>query len=912
MGREKSQDVVLRDGTTVRIRGALPEDAARIVAMWRRTSPLSQGGWTEQSFPLDAARGAALVDASEPNQRVLVATLGSGDQEEVVSIARYERAAEDETRAALDALVEDRHQRRGIATAMLRELIRMAREEGVKHFTGDILADNEPVLSLLRDLGLAWTRSPRAGQAQRTEIGVEETSDFLAAVARDEKLAARSALERFFEPRSVAVVGASRNPRSIGGLIFANILHGEFTGAVYPVNPKAPVVQAVTAYPSLSECPSVPDLVVVCVPPQLVPGVIDEAGKLGVRAACIITAGFAEAGPAGVELQSTLMETARGHGLRIVGPNCLGLANASAGVRMNATFSTLFPRPGRVSFSSQSGGMGIALIDHLEKIGLGLGSFVSVGNKSDISGNDLLLYWEDDPETDVILLYLESFGNPRKFSRIARRVSRSKPIVAVKSARSGAGVRAASSHTAALASGDVAVDALFRQAGVIRTDTLEELFDVATLLTSQPLTRGRRVAILTNGGGPGVLAADACEAQGLEVPELSDATKTRLREVLADEAGVGNPVDMIASGGAEHYRRSLEILGAADEVDAVIVIFTRPVYVDPSDVARALAEARKSVPAHKPILSVFISVKGVPQELSDARIPSFAFPEEAARALAHVARYAEWRKKPLGEVPEFEGLRRKDARAIVETALGKADGEGQLPFQRRGGGRSGRPRERKPSVWLSAEDAGALLACYGLTLARDRVVESPEEGADAQREFGRKVVVKAASSIHKTDVGAIRLGLDSPEKVAAAIVEMSAALREAGLEKESKRWLVQEMIDGGVEMAVGVTHDPSFGPLVMVGMGGTLVELHEDVSVRITPLSDVDVREMIDSLRMAPLLRGYRGAAPADEEALVDLVHRVGAMVEDIPEIAELDLNPVFVREQGVAVVDVRLRVEGR
>ena len=314
MGRDKGQDVVLRDGTTVRIRSAAPEDAERIVAMWGRTSPISQGGWTEQSFPLDATRVTPLVDPREKSQRVLVATLGTGEQEQVVSIARYEKAPDDETRAALDALVEDRHQRRGIATAILRELISMAREEGVGHFTGNILADNEPVLSLLRDLGLAWTRSPRIGQAQRTEIGVQETSDFLAAVARDEKLAAQSALERFFAPRSVAVVGASRNPRSIGGLIFANILHGEFTGAVYPVNPKAPVVQAVTAYPSLAECPTVPDLVVVCVPPKLVPRIIDEAGQLGVRAACIITAGFAEAGPEGVELQKHLMESARGHG----------------------------------------------------------------------------------------------------------------------------------------------------------------------------------------------------------------------------------------------------------------------------------------------------------------------------------------------------------------------------------------------------------------------------------------------------------------------------------------------------------------------------------------------------------------------------------------------------------------------
>ncbi len=777
--------------------------------------------------------------------------------------------------------------------ALLRELVGLAREQDIERFTGEVLEQNEAVQHLLAELGLGVKTTPVGGPLVHTSISVAETPDFLAAVAADEKAAAHQALSRFLKPAAVAVVGASRNPSAIGGLIFQNILRGGFEGAVYPVNPKSPTVQSVAAYRSLAECPTVPDLAILCVPPKVVVPVVEEAGRLGVRAVCVITAGFAEAGGDGEALQDALMKTARGHGMRIVGPNCLGLANAAGSVRLNGTFSTIFPAPGRVSFSSQSGGMGLALIDHLERLGLGLGSFVSVGNKADISGNDLLLYWEDDPETDVILLYMESFGNPRRFSRIARRISRKKPIVAVKSARSGAGVRAASSHTAALASGDVAVDALFRQAGVIRTDTLEELFDVATLLSSQPLPKGRRVAILTNGGGPGVLAADACEAHGLEVPELAEPTKAALRTILADEAGVSNPVDMIASGGAEHYRRAIPVLGNAEEVDAVIVIFTRPVYVLPSDVARAIVEARQEIPAHKPVLAVFISCQGQPAELAAARIPGYPFPEEAARALGHVVRYGEWRQKALGNVCRPDGLAPRKARALCHERMG----------------RSGAEIAESGGVWLDFEDAAAILDCYGIPRAASRLVSSPEEGAAAQAEIGAPVAVKASTSIHKTDVGALRLGLSSPEAVAEAIREMDAQLIEAGLGEHAGRWLVQQMVSGGVEVAVGVTHDPSFGPLVMVGMGGTLVELHKDVALRITPLTDVDIHEMLRSLRMYPLLTGYRGAAPVDIAGLEALLHRVGAMVEDLPEIRELDLNPVFVREDGVVAVDVRLKI---
>jgi acetate---CoA ligase (ADP-forming) len=515
---------------------------------------------------------------------------------------------------------------------------------------------------------------------------------------------------------------------------------------------------------------------------------------------------------------------------------------------------------------------------------------VSVGNKADISGNDLLLYWEHDPDTDVILMYLESFGNPRKFSRIARRISRHKPIAAVKSGRTKAGVRAASSHTAAISAGDVAVEALFAQAGVIRTDTLEELFDVATLLASQPLPTGNRIGIVTNAGGPGILAADACESNGLSVPKLSDALREELLQFLPAEAGIANPVDMIASAGAEGYERTVHALACSGEVDVVFVIFIPAGITEVEDVAGALVRARQQVGDAVPIVSVFMSARGMPHGLAEAHIPSFAFPEDAARAMGRVVRYADWRRKPLGQVVRPAGIDADAARAIVERALAGAEGG---------------------SAWLEQADAEDVLRAYGVRLARSVIVASPAEAAAAADDLGGMVAVKVAAPIHKTEVGGIVLGLETPDEVAEAVTQLEQRLRDAGLTEHVGAYLVQEMIHDGIEMVVGVSHDRLFGPIVATGLGGTLVELIRDVSVRITPLTDRDVDEMLASLRMKPLLDGYRGSEPADVPALKDLLHRIAALVEDVPEVAELDLNPVFVRPAGggAVAVDVRMKV---
>jgi acetate---CoA ligase (ADP-forming) len=878
-------DAALKDGRTVRIRPIRPDDADRLLDMWGRLSSETIRLRFHGPRRMNPDQIRWFVEVDYTDRFAVVAELAG----RIVGVARFDRLADHPRTAEFAVLVEDAEQGRGIGTALLRALVEPAVDLRIDRFVGDILRENQRMLRVLRDAGLAPALEGEGGVV-RAEFRSTPTEAYLAAADEQDRHAAVAALTAVFRPRSVAVAGASRDPKTIGGLVLANLLEGRFRGPVYPVNPNAAFVQSVAAYPSLSDCPTVPDLVIVCVPAPLVGGVVEEAAGLGTKAAVIISAGFNEAGPEGAGRERELMAVARSYGIRIVGPNCMGVLNADASVRMNATFSPIFPAPGNVGFSSQSGALGLAILAAAERLNLGLSSFASVGNKADISGNDLLQYWESDPQTDVILLYLESFGNPRKFGRLARRIGRRKPIVAVKSGRTEAGERAASSHTGALAAGDVAVEALFRQAGVVRTDTLAELFNVATLLANQPVPRSNGVAILTNGGGPGILGADACESNGLRVPELDPATVAKLSEFLPAEAGIRNPVDMIASATAANYGRAVRVLAGDSNVDALLVIFIPPVVTDPTDVAGELAAARSAIDPELPIVSVFMSEAGVPEQLTEARIPSFVFPEEAAQALGHAARYGAWRRRPLGNVVEIDDADPDAARGVVDAALARDRGAS--------------------SVWLTADEANRLLDSFGISTARSVVVSTPDEGAKAQTEMGVPVAVKAAAPVHKTELGGVRLGLTRPDQVAEAVRSMQERLESAGhADVAAAGFLVQEMVGEGVEMVAGVSSDPMFGPILMVGMGGTLVELLRDVSVRIHPLTDTDVQEMLESLRGYPLLTGYRGSPPVDVHALKELLFRLSALVERVPEIAELDLNPVFVRRRGVAAVDARIKL---
>jgi acetyl coenzyme A synthetase (ADP forming)-like protein len=695
-----------------------------------------------------------------------------------------------------------------------------------------------------------------------------------------------SALHGFLQPRSVAVIGASRKRGTIGGEVLHNLIEYEFRGPVFPVNPTAPVVQSIVSYPSVESIPGDVDLAVIVVPAHRVLTVARECARKKVKALVVISAGFGESGEAGRASQDELLRICREGAMRLIGPNCMGIVSTDPEVRLNATFVPVKPTEGRIGFMSQSGGLGVAIMDYAGSLGLGLSTFVSVGNKADISGNDLIRYWEQDPRTSLILLYLESFGNPRKFSRIARQVARTKPIVAVKSGRTPAGARATSSHTGALiAASDITVDALFRQAGVIRTDTLEEMFDVAALLGSQPVPKGRGVAILTNAGGPGILCADACVAEGLEVPVLTDSTQAQLRSLLPTEASVGNPVDMIASASARQYEAAINILAKDPNIHAIVVIFIPPLVTKPEDVARAIVSATRALDGAKPVLTVFMQSRGVPEELRAAgvRVPSYAFPENAARSLARVAGYGEWLKRPVLPAASFDDIQRDEASAVMET-VDSAGG------------------------WLSPAQISTLLRCYGLPMLDQRVTTTPEEAAAAAAALGGKVALKAISPmiVHKIEAGAIRLDLDA-SAVAAAAGEMQERARLSGTPVEG--FLVQRMAPRGLEMLIGVVHDKQFGPVVACGAGGVMVELLKDVSIRLTPLARPDAEAMVRELKTFPLLTGYRGAPAHDIAALTDAILRIGALVEDFPQIAELDLNPILIHEHGATVVDARVRV---
>ena len=879
-----AHDAVVKDGSTVRVRPIQPADARKLLDMWQRLSAETIRMRFFAARKMDERSMRYFTDLDYRNRFAFVAETGG----RIVGVSRFDRLDEDPTKAEFAVLVEDAHQGRGIGTVLLRALVQPAEDMGVQSFVGEVLRENSRMLRMMRDAGLAPVETDY-GSVVHTAFTSTPTEQYLRAGDEQDRLAAVAALRSVFSPSSVAVVGASRDPKSIGGLVFDNLRTGRFAGPVYPVNPSAPHVQSVAAYPSLADCPTVPELVLVCVPAPLVTDVVHEAARLGSKAAVIVSAGFNEAGPEGAERERELMTVARGHGIRIVGPNCMGVLNASDVVRMNATFSTVFPAAGRVAFSSQSGALGLAILAAADGLGLGMSSFASVGNKADISGNDLLQYWEADDDTDVILLYLESFGNPRKFGRIARRIGRTKPIVAVKSGRTEAGERAASSHTGALAAGDVAVDALFRQAGVIRVDTLEAMFGVASLLANQPVPAGRRVAILTNGGGPGILAADACESNGLIVPELAESTVDALAEFLPAEAGIRNPVDMIASASAEAYGRAIGVLAADPNIDSLLVIFIPPIVTQAADVAREMTAARSKMREDLPVVGVFMSEGGAPAGLAAARIPSFSFPEGAAQALGAVSRYGQWRARPLGNVVEVTDADVEAARDVVDEVLGGDDEE---------------------AVWLDARRTDRLLRAFDITPAKAEVVATPEEAGAAQERIGGPVAVKSAAPVHKTELQGLRLGLSDPRATEEAARQILRSLQAAGRpELVQAGVIVQEMVGDGVEMVVGVSHDRTFGPILMVGMGGTLVELLRDVSVRIHPLTDADVDDMLTSLRGYPLLRGYRGSEAVDEAALKALLFRVSALVEVVPEIDELDLNPVFVRRHGVAAVDARIKL---
>jgi len=865
-------DVVVRDGSTVCLRQAGAADIDALIKFFEGLSPTSRY-FRFLGYPaLTPARMRGLVETDGTS---LIAEAGR----RIVGFAGYYRLPAVRTRAEVGFAVSDAVQGHGIGTRLLEQLARLAVAEGVTHFDAHVIGDNVRMLELFRECGLSCTISQQDGLCH-VVLSLDVTDHYERRAAARSQRAASESMKAFFTPRVVAVIGANRERGRIGSEIFYNLLGAGFRGTVIPVHPSAAEIGSRRAFARVADIPDAVDLAVVVVPAAQVLAAVDDCIAKGVPAICVISAGFGECDAAGRERERELLEKVRAAGCRLIGPNCMGLLNTDPAVQLNATFSPVYPPAGTVAMSTQSGALGLAILDYARRLGIGISSFVSVGNKADVSGNDLLQYWADDPRTNVILLYLESFGNPKKFSEIARRIGRRKPIVAVKAGRSQAGSRAAASHTGALASSDTAVDALFRQAGVIRTERLEELFDVASLLAHQPLPRGPRVAILTNAGGPGILAADACEANGLALPALSETTHGELRSFLPAAASVSNPVDMLASAPPEHYRRGLEVLLRDESVDSVIAIFIPPLVTDPSAVAAAMAASAAAVPG-KPVLGVFMRSEGAPATL--APIPSYAFPESAAIALSRVTVYGRWREAPLGTTPVLPDI---DAGAVRETV------DAVLT---RGGG------------WTRPSEGMALMKAIGVAAPAAQVVTSVDEAVAAARAVGYPAVLKAQGPtlLHKTERRAVALNLADDDEVRAAYDDF---VRRFGDEMTSA--LVQAMVRGGVEMLVGAVQDPSFGPLIACGTGGVLVDLMQDTSFRLHPLTTVDAADMVNELRGARLLRGFRGAPPADEAALRDVLLRVSALLSLAPEVQELDINPVLVQHTGAFAADLRVRIE--
>lgn len=715
----------------------------------------------------------------------------------------------------------------------------------------------------------------------------------------DRPLSAAESLKPFFRPRSVAVVGASREPTGIGHRILESLRDSGFMGSLIPVNPHAAEIAGLRAFPSLQAIPDPIDLAVIALPSDRVLSIIGDCTAKQIPAAVLITAGFAETGRAGMALEQQLREMVRRHGIRLIGPNCFGLMNLDPAVRLNATYTPTVPPGGHVAIASESGGMGLAVVTAAHRINLGLSSFVSVGNHADVTVNDLLEYWETDAATEVILLYLETIVDPQRFRQLAERIGRTKPIIVLKGGRTPAGRSAAGSHTAALATNDVAVEALFTQCGIVAAGTLDDFLSLATGLASQPRPSGSRIGILTNSGGPGVVCADSCVASGLHLPELSVETQSALASFLPRTAALRNPVDVIGFASEDQHARAVETLLNADDIDALIILH---VSVRPEDnppvaagISRGIRASRRATGRKKPVYLCWMAEGDLDRAFTiDGEVlPTYRHPDIPARILRRLLAYETWRREPPGRVPSRAQLDLAKARTVCAKALS----------------------DRGPG-WLSTEETGSLLAAMRLPLVQGHIATTADEAAAMARTIGFPVAVKLASHVlvHKTEIGAVRLNLFHEQDVREAYQAIRTRLLHDRRLDAMEGVLVQRMISIGTEVAVGMSRDPLFGPLIAFGLGGIHIEVLGDVQFRVAPLTDRDAAGMIQRIKGYRVLTGYRNQPESDIAALEDVLLRVSQLAEGIPEISELDFNPVIVMPdtKGCQIVDARIRVEGR
>jgi acetyl coenzyme A synthetase (ADP forming)-like protein len=888
-------EVLLRDGSSILLRPIRAGDAESWLTFISRLSPHTKYlrfHYMTSEMGIDDAIRFCTVDYN--NTFAFVAEVLKEPKRQIVAVGRYYRLPRSHS-AEVDFVVEDAYQKKGIGTSLLEQLANAARDNGITVFEADVLTENKQMIDVFRSYGFHISSELQAGVYHVTfpiirTLKVEKKEE------ERERISTLASLRFLLSPHSVALIGASRHPGTIGYLLLQCMTQSSFSGKVYPVNPNIDSLMSLKTYPSVLDIPGDVDMAVIAVPAKVVSKVADECGHKRVHTIVVISDGFKEVGPEGVSREKELRDIALGHGMRVVGPNCMGVINTDPSIQLNATFSPVYPPLGNVAFLSQSGVMGLIILEYANNLNMGISTFVSVGNRVDISSNDLLEYWEQDPATDVILLYLESFGNARKFARIARRVSARKPIVVVKGGSTKAGSRAASSHTGAMATSDVASDVLFRHAGIIRVNMMEELFDVATLLSNQPLPRGRRLVIVTNGGGPGIIAADASVRNGLLLPELSRELVDKLKSVIKRDIRISNPLDTTAGATAEEFDGILKLLASDEDSDAVLAIFIPPVVAGITAMENTIRGVAPLFWKYgKPLLACFLGERGFKAKLgvSGKFVPCYLFPEEAISALARAVDYAETRRKAKGKVPKFHGMKRERAQTIIKKAMVRSN--------------------RRP-LWLPAKDISDLLDCYGIRFVETLVAKTADEAMTIASKIGFPVAVKLASSTiaHKSDVGGVLLDLNSEGEVRQAFEDIRAELNKIGRQDEMEGVVVQPMIKEGIEAIAGVTQDPLFGPLILFGSGGIYAELIKDVTLRLHPLTDLDAKEMVSSIKMAKLFEGFRGSPPSDTQALEDLLLRLSAMVEDIPQMAELDFNPVKVmpKGEGYWIVDARIMIE--
>jgi len=873
---EHTRDALLADGRVVQLRPIEPTDGERLVAFHDSLSPetnrLRFFAFRPHLNDRDVTR---FTTVDHHDREAIIAMFG----DELIGVARYDRVPE-----TLDAevafVVSDGFQGTGVGSLLLEHLADRARAEGLERLIADTLVENRKMLKVFADSGLHATRTWDSGVAHLV-MPLALSKEAVERIQSREHTSEAHSIERLLRPHSIAVIGASSREGTVGHEIVHSLIDAGFEGPVHPINPRGEAVEGRTAYRSIGEVPGDVDVAIVAIGADKVSSVVPECAAKGVHGLIVISGGFAETGAQGALLQRELATRVRSHGMRMIGPNCVGIVNTDDTVRVDASFGATTPLPGRVGLASQSGAVGIAVLDAATRSGIGISTFVSLGNKADVSGNDLLQYWEEDEQTDVILLYLESFGNAAKFARLARRIGRSKPIIAVKSGRTPAGRRAASSHTAAMAANDDAVDALLHHCGVVRVDTIDELLDAALVLAHQPVPRGRRIAIIGNSGGPGIMAADACGAAGLELATLSSATENELRTVMAAAGSAANPVDLLGDAGPMVYAQTIEATLADPAVDAAIVIHAPTLVADPDAIAAAIAD----VTTEKPVLAVLVGRdRGLLATGEHTGVPVFGAVEQAIAALGHATAYGQWRARPEDVEPERSDIDHAHATSVVSGVLA------EVPDGR----------------WLSARETADVLEAYGIPFVGTAEVADAEEAKDAARRFGYPVVLKAQGPdlVHKSDVGGVSLGLRSSRAVEHAWEKMRASLGAS-----MTHGLVQHMASPGVELIAGIVRDDTFGPLVLFGIGGTIAELIGDRTVRVAPLSDADADAAVHSLRCAPLLTGYRGSEPVDVVALTDLLVRLGLMARDVPEVVELDLNPVIASPEQIVVVDARIRI---